>query len=129
MRKLFRTDWLPLLLSLVFFLVCVGLFRAQTAPGGAVRVTVTGGNLPAAAESAPGAPGMLEGERLDLNAASPGDLTRLPGIGEQRAAEIVAYREEHGGFSDVEELLQVPGIGPGILEGLRDYVTVGEGQD
>ena len=73
------------------------------------------------------APGMLRGEVLDLNTAGAEDLVRLPGIGEKRAADIVAYRTEHGGFSQVEELLEISGIGQATFEGLRDYVTVGGG--
>ena len=51
-------------------------------------------------------------------------LRALPGIGEAKAAAIVAYREAHGGFSSVEELLQVKGIGEKILAGLRDHVCI-----
>lgn len=74
----------------------------------------------------PEAPGILEGEVLDLNTASQADLTRLPGIGEKRAADIVAWREEHGGFSDTEELMEISGIGEGTYERAAPYVTVGE---
>ncbi len=70
------------------------------------------------------APGLLEGEILDLNTASQGDLTRLPGIGEGRAAEITAWRETHGGFSTIEEVMEVPGIGPGIFARIQPYITV-----
>lgn len=68
---------------------------------------------------------LLEGERIDLNRADLYDLQRLPGIGEKRAGDILAYRQEHGPFASVDELTEVNGIGEGILEGLRDYVTVG----
>lgn len=67
---------------------------------------------------------LLEGEVIDLNAADLYDLQRLPGIGEKRAQAIAAYREEHGPFQSVEDLARVSGIGPGILDGLREYVTV-----
>ena len=68
---------------------------------------------------------LLEGEVIDLNTADTYDLSRLPGIGEKRAADIAAWREEHGPFRTVEELTGVKGIGPATLDGLRDYVTVG----
>ena len=68
---------------------------------------------------------LLPGETIDVNTADEYELQRLPGIGEKRARDIVAYREEHGPFETVEELDEVSGIGPGILEGLRDYVRVG----
>ena len=61
---------------------------------------------------------------INLNTADEAELMLLPNIGEVRAAAIVAYREEHGPFTYVEELLQVKGIGEGILEDIMDYVTV-----
>ena len=67
---------------------------------------------------------LLPGEVIDLNRASVGDLTRLPGIGKGRAEDIVAYRREHGGFRSVDELDAVKGIGAATLEKLRPYVTV-----
>ena len=54
------------------------------------------------------------------------ELQRLPGIGEKRAEDIIAYRRANGPFRIPEELTEVPGIGEGILEGLIDYVTTGE---
>lgn len=70
------------------------------------------------------APGMLEGEVLDLNTASEGDLSRLPGIGAQRAADIAAWREANGGFQSEEDILEVPGIGPGIYGRISPYICV-----
>ena len=54
------------------------------------------------------------------------ELMTLPGIGEKRAEDIIAYRRANGPFRIPEELTEVPGIGEGILEGLIDYVTTGE---
>ena len=51
------------------------------------------------------------------------ELERLPGIGEKRAQAIVAWREEHGPFRSVDELVQVSGIGEKLLAGLRDYAA------
>lgn len=67
---------------------------------------------------------LLPGEKINLNTADELDLQRLPGIGEKRAADIIAYREANGPFESVEELDEVPGIGQGILEGLRDYAAI-----
>ena len=75
-----------------------------------------------AEESAPGK--LLPGEKIDLNHAPAADLQRLPGIGEKRALAIVAWREEHGPFAQIEDLTQVSGIGEKILEQCRDYITV-----
>lgn len=68
---------------------------------------------------------LLPGEQIDVNTASALDLTRLPGIGESKAQAIVDWREANGPFRTVDQLMEVKGIGEGILEGLRPYVTAG----
>lgn len=61
---------------------------------------------------------------LDINRATAAELEKLPGIGPALARRIVEWREIHGPFRSVEDLLQVPGIGPKTLEGIRDKITV-----
>lgn len=61
---------------------------------------------------------------LNVNRASAEELEKLPGIGPALAARIVAFREAHGPFRTVDDLLAVPGIGPKTLAGFRDLVTV-----
>lgn len=63
-------------------------------------------------------------DELDLNSADEAALDALPGIGPVLAARIVAWRTEHGRFSSVEELAEVSGIGPALLDGLRPLVRV-----
>lgn len=62
--------------------------------------------------------------KVDLNTASADELVRLPGIGEVLAGRIIAYRKERGRFTSIDGLLAVSGIGPKVLEQLRDQVTV-----
>ena len=62
---------------------------------------------------------------IDLNTASVDDLTVLPDLGEVLARRIVAYRNEHGHFSTVDELMNIEGIGDGRLSRWRPYLTVG----
>lgn len=62
--------------------------------------------------------------RLRLNLAGVEELETLPGVGPVLAERIVAYRDEHGPFAVVEDLLDVPGIGEGKLAALRDAVLV-----
>lgn len=64
--------------------------------------------------------------RVNLNTAGLPELTALPGIGEAKAEAILAYRAENGPFESVEALEGVNGIGPKIIDGLRDYVTIGD---
>ncbi len=65
---------------------------------------------------------------VNLNTAGPEELQTLPGIGEKRAADIIADREHNGPFRYPEDLLRVPGIGEETLAGLIDYVTTEEEQ-
>jgi competence protein ComEA len=61
---------------------------------------------------------------LNLNSATADELETLPGIGPGLAQSIVEYREGHGPFAAVEDLLLVPGIGPSRLTQIRELVTV-----
>jgi competence protein ComEA len=63
--------------------------------------------------------------RIDLNQARRAELRQLPGVGPGLADRIEQYRNRHGGFRSVDELLQVGGIGPTTLERLRPWVCVG----
>lgn len=60
----------------------------------------------------------------NLNAADRQELMQLPGIGEVLSQRIIEYREEHGGFSTVDELTEVKGIREKTLEKVRKYVYV-----
>jgi competence protein ComEA len=60
---------------------------------------------------------------ISLSSATEEDLDGLDGIGPTLAARIVEWRQAHGGFSSVEQLMDVPGIGPARLEALRARVT------
>lgn len=61
---------------------------------------------------------------VNVNTAGTDELETLPSIGPVTAANIVAYREEHGPFRTVDALLFVPGIGPATLEKIRGFITV-----
>jgi competence protein ComEA len=63
---------------------------------------------------------------VDLNTASVAELEAVRGIGPALAKRIVAFRDEHGPFERVEDLLKVRGIGEKSLEKLRPYVRVGK---
>lgn len=61
---------------------------------------------------------------VDLNRATAAELEQLPGIGPSLAAAIVTWRTEHGPFKRIDDLLEVPGIGPAKLASLADHVSV-----
>jgi competence protein ComEA len=74
--------------------------------------------------AAPGAAGQQE--PLDINGASLEQLKTLPGVGDVIARRIVDFRQEHGPFRRVEDLMRVKGIGEKSLERLRPYIKVGK---
>jgi competence protein ComEA len=61
---------------------------------------------------------------VNVNTASADQLESLPGVGPATAAAILAYRTEHGRFGQVEDLLDVPGIGEAKLAVLEDLVVL-----
>ena len=81
--------------------------------------------------AAPGAAGTGEapsgegavGGTVSLSSATVEELDELPGVGPITAQKIVDYRAEHGPFASVDDLDAVPGIGPTRIEQLRDLVT------
>lgn len=92
-------------------------------PSGAAPAPAPGEPAPAGDNSSsPG--GSASGSGVSLNSATAEELMELKGVGEVTAHAIVAYREEHGGFKDVEELLEVSGIGPAKLAQLTDQVQL-----
>jgi len=66
-----------------------------------------------------------EATLVNINTADADALMSLPGIGEVKAAAIIAYRETYGPFTSIEALLNVKGIGQSTLEGLREHITLG----
>ncbi len=60
---------------------------------------------------------------VSLSSADSGALDGLPGIGPATAQKIIDYRNEHGPFLSVDDLVDVPGIGPAKLEALRSAVV------
>lgn len=124
MGKPTKTEWLMLALAGAFLIVLALLYRqeARAAPGTDYTISV---QRPA--------PAPVESEALpvplgpvDINTADLEELQRLNGVGPVLAQRIIDYREEHGPFRSVDELLEVSGIGEATLGKFRDNATVGE---
>ena len=63
--------------------------------------------------------------KLDINSATAEDFSQLEGIGEVIADRIVQYRQKHGPFDSIYDLLKVEGIGEGKFGKIQDYICVG----
>ena len=67
---------------------------------------------------------LQENAMVNLNTATVEQLTTLPGIGESRAESIIAYRKKVGGFLDINEIMNISGIGEAMFEKIKDRITV-----
>ena len=63
---------------------------------------------------------------ININEASEAALDSLDGIGPAKAKEIVRFREENGPFTSIEQIMDVPGIGPATYENIKGRITIGE---
>ena len=88
----------------------------QTSPDGDMQTTdrnVRSNNAPA-----------LENGLVNLNTADIAALMTLPGIGESRAKAIISYREQHGAFAQIEDIMKISGIKQAAFSKIKDKITV-----
>ena len=71
-----------------------------------------------------GALSAAQGGRIDINTADAAALMTLPGIGESRAAAIIAFREKNGRYACIEDIMKVSGIKQAAFEKIRDLIFV-----
>ncbi|MDR0197543.1 MAG: ComEA family DNA-binding protein [Oscillospiraceae bacterium] len=108
---------LPFILIIAVFFAACAIITAITVRDepGYVRVVHV---EPTAAETS------SETERININTASSEQLQSLPGIGEVIAARIIAYREESGDFLNIEEIMDVSGIGEKMFGNIKEFICV-----
>ena len=70
----------------------------------------------------PTSPGTTTAGRVNINTATAAQLDSLPGVGPATAKAIIAHRQSKGPFTKVEDLLNVPGIGPSKLDAMRGMI-------
>lgn len=62
--------------------------------------------------------------KVNINTASKELLMTLPGIGEAKAESIIKYREENGGFKNIQDIMNISGIKEGAFQKIKDLITV-----
>lgn len=89
--------------------------------GGGVPGAVSTGTGPFTVLSTPAANTNL----VNINTATVDELDTLPGIGPSTAQKIIDYRVQHGPFSQIEQIMDVSGIGPATFDRLKNLITTG----
>lgn len=62
--------------------------------------------------------------KVDINTAGKDELMTLSGIGEAKADAIIRYRDEHGKFQKIEDLMEVEGIKDGVFQKVKDQIKI-----
>ena len=88
----------------------------QTSPDGEMQTT----DRNVRSNSAPA----LDSGLVNLNTADVAALMTLPGIGESRAKAIISYREQHGAFVKIEDIMKISGIKQAAFSKIKDKITV-----
>ena len=114
-----KTEKILLAIAAVFFLAAAFLLP-RTDAAERVRPAYTRPGPSPVVEQAPDELWVTLTRRIDLNHADAAELTALPGVGAVTAQAIVDYREANGPFSQLEDLLLVPGVGTSTLNAIRE---------
>lgn len=115
-----KSLWLLLGITAVFLCILLGVFIGRNFVSNYIPLNSITDN-----GATEGTEPIQHENGLDLNTATLQQLTLLPGIGETLAQRILDYRAEHNGFTTVEELKQVSGIGDKKYAEILPYVKVG----
>ncbi|MBI2842851.1 MAG: helix-hairpin-helix domain-containing protein [Armatimonadetes bacterium] len=90
------------------------MIQSKSAPSQAVQSPVSAPRSPARAA--------ISGRTVNINTAGPEELDTLPGVGPVTAQKIIDYRNQIGGFTSIDQLIDVKGIGPKKFEQMRPFV-------
>jgi len=123
--KLSRWERGILAVSAGFLAFTAGWFARGGGASEPLRVE-TQRRLEAAVTALPAPTPTPELEKVNINTADAETLKSLPGIGEKRAADIIADREANGPYRFPEEVTRVKGIGEETLAEFLEYITIGE---
>ncbi len=97
--------------------------QMQEAAGSAGNAAQQGAAGNAGGAASQESSGITDG-KVNLNTADAETLMTLPGIGEVKAEAIIQYRTEHGAFSSIEEIQNIPGIKQAVFSKIEDRITV-----
>ena len=120
-----KQGWIFIVLTGVFFSLLLGVFLGRNSNKTYIKLQDT--------QSIQTQPTITKKPetlgKIDINTATVDQLQLLPGIGESLSQRIIDYRKEYGDFTNIEELMNVSGIGEKKFANIKDYIMVIKTED
>ena len=117
-----KAPWIMLGITCAFLFLLIGMFLGRNSSHGYLSIDHMIESHTQQAETQEA----NHNGKIDLNTATLDQLQLLPGIGQSIAQKIMEYRSIHNGFTSVEELIQIQGIGEKKFEQIKQYIEVVE---
>ena len=121
MNQLKKAKWIIVGITSIFMCLLVGIFIGRNSVKGTYSVDYVLESKSQKSENHT----VVEDGRIDLNSASLEQLQLLPGVGQSTAQQIIDYRLAHNGFTSIEELMNIKGIGEKKFEQIKQYIKIG----
>jgi competence protein ComEA len=119
-RQMKKPQWILVGITAAFCCVLIGLFVGRNTTHTYIPVNSA---IQSQTEASTGIHQSNDG-KINLNTATAQQLMLLPGVGETTAQKIIEYRTENDGFTTIEDIMKVNGIGEKKFEQLKPYIKV-----
>ena len=107
-----------IIITIVFCILILSIFLVRQSSSNVISLSKSDATISANSS--------IENGKININTADAEQLQQLPRIGEVLSQRIIAYREENGNFTNLEEIKNVSGIGDKLFSAIMDYITIGE---